>query len=283
MKRYLLLLSALVLLQFSAAASQIVVGLRSDNLISWSIWKREGFGLKHYLLLFNKGPQTVEIKLTLRRFASDGSRFTDVSPHTPLAHRRLAAGQLAWLPYPKQLEGRDYAEYFEIGASIGLLPGSTGWPPKAVLKKQFRFYANQGADARWLGYWLALDSVQALPRRIALTAVRRFPIPNEIVKEEYHLVKLFPDFKFEGAPWPQAGALDSLAATDATITRFDRTHSSAVVSLPTALSVPGFSYFTLYIERVNDGYHYDEARHLVPDKSFGSTIGFIPVFPRATR
>ena len=271
----------LVLLQLPVRASQIVVGLRSNNLVTWSLWKRQGLGLKHYLLLYNKGPQAIDIALKLRRFASDGSHFTDVSPHTALGHRRLAAGQLVWLPYPKKLEGRDLAEYFENGASIGLLPGSVGWPPKTVISKQFRFYANQGADARWLGYWLALDSIQALPRRLTFTAEHRFPVPDETLKEKYHLLKLYPDPK--GAPWPQTGALDSLAAYDASITRFDQAHPSAVVPVPAALAAPGFSYFVVYIERVEDVYSYDEARRLVPNKIINGTIGFIPVFPRATK
>jgi len=276
---FALLLSGLSCLP--ARASQIVVGLRSDNLVSWSIWKRQGAGLKHYLLLYNKGSQAVEVALQLRRFASGGSRFTDVSPHTALAHRRLAAGQLVWLPYPKKLGGRDYAEYFENGASIGLLPGNAGWPPKAVVNEQFQFYANQGADARWLGYWLALDSIHALPRRLAFTAEHRFPAPDEMLKEEYHLLKLYPDFK--GAPYPRAGVLDSLAATDASITRFDPAHPSAVVPVPAALATAGFSFFVVYIEQVSDGYNYDEAKHLVPNKTINSTIGFIPVFPRAAK
>lgn len=280
MKKLFLALLLFGLSYLPAQASQIVVGLRSDNLVSWSLWKRQGFGLKHYFLLYNKSPQTIDIRLTLRRFASDGSHFSDISPHTALGHRRLAAGQLVWLPYPKKLEGRDYAEFFENGASIGLLPGSTGWPPKAVVNEQFKFYANQGADARWLGYWLALDSIQALPRRLALTAEHRFPAPDEMLKQEYHLLKLYPDFK--GATWPQRGALDSLAA-DATITRFDQAHPSAMVPVPAALAAPGFSFFVIYIEQVNDGYRYDEARHLVPDKTINGTIGFIPVFPGAAK
>jgi hypothetical protein len=50
-KCLLLLLLLLLLLPFSGWASQIVVGLRSDNLVSWSVWERQGNSLKHFLLL----------------------------------------------------------------------------------------------------------------------------------------------------------------------------------------------------------------------------------------
>lgn len=281
MKNLFLALLLVGLLRPPVRASQIVVGLRSDNLVSWSLWKRQAFGLKHYLLLYNKGAQAIDVRLKLRRFASDGSRFTDSSPGRALGHRRLGAGQLIWLPYPRKLSGRDFAEFFENNASIGLLPGSPDRPPPTVPSKQFCYYTDQGADAHRLGYWLALDSLHALPRRLALTAAHRFPAPDETLKEEYHLVKLYPDFK---GTWPlRPGTLDSLAVGDVSITRFDRAHPGAVVPVPAALAAPGFSRFVICIEQVNDGYRYDEAKRLVPDKSFGGTLCFIPVFPPASR
>jgi hypothetical protein len=41
----------------------------------------------------------------------------------------------------------------------------------------------------------------------------------------------------------------------------------------------GFSRFTIYLERVEDGFMYDEAKRLVPNKAFGGNLAFIPVFP----
>lgn len=52
MKKVLFLL--LLVLHTPAWGSQIVVGLRSDNLVSWSVWEPKGGTLKHYLLLYNK-------------------------------------------------------------------------------------------------------------------------------------------------------------------------------------------------------------------------------------
>ncbi|HEX8328251.1 MAG TPA: hypothetical protein VF629_11970 [Hymenobacter sp.] len=278
MKKLLLLL--LLVLHVPAWGSQIVVGLTSDNLISWSVWERQGSTLKHYLLLYNKGTQEVDVKIKLKRFASVGTNFKDVPTNRTFFHVTVPPHQLLQLKYPKKLLRSDYTEYFENDKAIGLLPATTDQPGKALLNDSYRFYTDQGINARHLNYWVALESIDDLPNRISLTAAHKFYPPSEMLKQEYHLVKLYP-----GGPnyrYPEGGTLDSVyaAGADASIVRLDAARPGAVVPVSPGVVGPGFSLYTVYIERVEDGYMYDEAKRLVPDKSFGSSIGFLPVFPK---
>lgn len=268
----------LLVLHLPAWGSQIVVGLRSDNLVSWSVWERQDGALKHYLLLFNKGQQAMEVKVKLKRFSSDGSHFTDVYTNQTFFRLKLGAQQLVRLKYPKKLLASDYTEYFENGQSIGLLPATTARPGNAVLNDSCRFYTDQGLNARYLGYWVAFESIYALPKRIILTAAHTFYPASETLKQEYHLVKLYPDLHYQ---YPRGGTLDSLyaAGADAAIVRLDSAHPSAVVPVRADFAASGFAVFAVYIEQVSDGYNYDEAKRLVPNKSFGASIGLIPVFP----
>ncbi|WP_046245168.1 hypothetical protein [Hymenobacter terrenus] len=132
-----------------------------------------------------------------------------------------------------------------------------------------------------LKYWVALESIDDLPKRIALTAAHKFQPLNEMLKQEYHLVKLYPglDYLHPG------GILDSAhaAGTDTSIIRLDAARPSAVVLVSPDVARPGFSLYTLYIEQVGDGYNYDEAKQLVPNKFFSPSIGFIPVFPKQAK
>ena len=276
MRKELLLL--LLVLHVPAWGSQIVVGLASDNLVSWSVWERKGNALKHYLLLYNKGPQQMEVKIKLRRFSSDGSQFTNVPTNQTFFHVAVGARQLVRLKYPKKQLGLDFMEYFENGQSIGLLPASTDRPGKAVLNNQYRFYTNQGANSGQMGYWLAFESIDAPPTRLVLTAADPFYPASETLKEEYCLVKLYAGFK---AGYPQPGVLDSLvtAGAGASIVRLDLAHPSALMPVGADVAAPGFSTFGVCVERVENYLSYDEARRLVPRKSIGGRVVFIPVFP----
>ncbi|HEX8659576.1 MAG TPA: hypothetical protein VF690_18690 [Hymenobacter sp.] len=274
-KAFILLL---LVLHMPAWGSQIVVGLRSDNLISWSVWERNDNTLTHYLLLYNKGQQQVDVKIKLRRFATVGTNFKDVPTNRTFFHVSLPAHQLLRLKYPKKLLRSDYTEYFENDKSIDLLPATTDQPNKSVLTAPYRFYTNQGLDARYLGYWVAFESIDETPKRLALTAAHRFNSPSETIKEEYHLVKLYPGLVYGN----QLVVLDSVytAGADASIVRLDATRPSGLVPVNFGVAEPGYSVYTIYIEQVSDGYNYDEAKRLVPNKSINATLGFMPVFPK---
>ncbi|MBF9220082.1 hypothetical protein [Hymenobacter ruricola] len=273
------LLLLLLVLRPPAWGSQIVVGLNSDNLVSWSVWEREGTSLQHYLLLYNKDAQPVDVKIKLRQLAAVGTNFQNVPTNRTIFHVSVPARQLLRLKYPKKLLRSDYTEYFENDKAIGLLPAATAQPDQSVLNDSYRFYTDQGINARYFGYWVALESIDDLPRRIALTAAHRFAAPDETTKEEYHLVKLYPGLEYRN---PRAGALDSVyrAGADASIIRLDAARPSAVVPVSPGVAATGFSVYTVYVEQINDGYSYDEAKRLVPNKSVGSSIGFLPVFPK---
>ena len=275
MKRYLLLL---LLLPFSGRASQIVVGLRSDNLISWGVWERQGNSLKYFLLLYNRGATGLDITVKLLRFSSDGSRFTTIATNKTLHRTYLAPHQLVRLKYPAKASVRDLAEYFENGKSVGVLPISVGRPPAAVLKSSRPFYSNQGANSGEGYFWMAFESIYSPPRQIEFTTAHGFSPPNDMLKEEYLLVKFYPAFM---ALYPQSGTLDSLAArADTTVFKFSNARRSAVLPVGAGWEVPGgLAMLGVYTEQVSDGYSYDEQKHLVPGKSMGGgSVQFVPLF-----
>ncbi|OGX82313.1 hypothetical protein [Hymenobacter glacialis] len=276
MKTIFLLL--FLVLHLPAWSSQIVVGLRSEQLVSWSVWEKQGSTLKHYLLLYNKGLQEMDVKIKLRRFSSHGTGFNDVATNKTFFHLKLAAQQLVRLEYPKKLLESDFTEYFENGQSIGLLPASTNKPGKTVLSDQYRFYTSEGMNAMPMDYWMAFESICARPTSVALTAAHTFYPPSETLKEAYHLAKIYPVWADQH---PQAGRLDSLvtAGADASIVRLDAAHSHAVLPVSAEPAPPGFSVLAIYIERVEDGYYYNEARQRVPHKTVGGSLALIPSFP----
>lgn len=274
MKKFLLLL--LLLLPFSGRTS-IVVRLRSDNIISWSVWERQGNSLKHYLLLYNRGAAGLDITVKLLRFSSDGSRFTEIATNKTLHQTYLAPHQLVRLKYPAKASAHGYAEYFENGKSVGLLPISVERPPAAVLKSSRNFYSNQGANSGEGDFWMAFESIYSPPRRIEFTAAHGFSPPDDMLKEEYLLVKFYPAFM---ALYPQSGTLDSLAArADTTVFRFSQARRSAVLPVGMGWEVPGgLAVLGVYTERISDGYSYDAQKRLVPDKSVGGSVKFVPLF-----
>ena len=274
MKKYLLLL---LLLPFSGWASQIVVGLRSDNLISWSVWERQGNSLKHFLLLYNRGAAGLDITVKLLRFSSDGNQFTTIATNKTLHQAHLAPHQLVRLKYPAKESAHGYAEYFEDGKSVGLLPISVSRPPAAVLKSSRQFYSNQGANSGEGYFWMAFESIYSPPRQIEFTTAHGFFPPNDMLKEEYLLVKFYPAFM---ALYPQSGTLDSLAArADTTVFKFSQARRSAVLPVGTGWEVAGgLAMLGVNTEQVSHGYSYDEQKHLVPDKSIGGSIQFVPLF-----
>jgi hypothetical protein len=274
MRKYLVLL--LLLLSGPAWSSQIIVGLRSDNLVSWSVWERQGSRLKHYQVLYNKGPEPLDIEIRLRRFALEESSLTDLGARKTLYHLRVPSQQVTRLKYPKGLADHEYAEYFENGQGIGLLPASVRQPSGAALRNEYHFYTDQGLDGHQLGYWVAFKTLNTPPAQVALTAANAFYTPDALLKEEYHFVKLYP---FAEITYPSLGTLDSLAATDAAIARFDQAHPSAVLAVGSGIAAPGFSLFAIYLERVEDGFIYDESKRRIPHKSYGHDVVFLPVFP----
>ena len=275
MKKHLLLL--LMLLPFSGRASQIVVGLRSDNIISWSVWERQGNSLKHYLLLYNRGIAGLDITVKLFRFSSDGSRFTTIATNKTLHRTYLAPHQLVRLKYPAKASAHDLAEYFENGKSVGVLPIAVDRPPAAVLNSSRNFYSNQGANSVEGSFWMAFKSIYSPPRQIEFTAAHGFSPPSDMLKEEYLLVKFYPAFM---ALYPKSGTLDSLAArADTTVFKFSQVRRSAVLPVGTGWEVPGgLAVLGVYTDQISDGYSYDEQKHLVPDKSVGGSVKFVPLF-----
>ena len=191
MKKHLLLL-LLLLLPFFGRASQIVVGLHSNNLISWNVWERQGNSLKHYLLLYNKGAAGLDVTVKLLRFSANGSQFIAMATNKTLHQAYLGPRQLVRLKYPAKASAHDLAEYFENGQRVGVLPISVGRPPAAVLNSSRPFYSNQGVNSGEGSFWMAFESIYSPPRQIELTAAHSFNPPGDELKEEYRLVKFYP-------------------------------------------------------------------------------------------
>lgn len=281
--KYLLVLLLLGLRP--ARASQIVVGLRSDNLLSWGVWEREGTTLKHYLLLYNKSALPLAVSIREKRFQPVGTNFTAGTTHRRLFSRKLAPGQWVRLRYPASRAQSAYLEYFEHNVSVGLLPLSAGRPDAAALASPaYRYYTNEGANSGEMRYWLAFNSLAVPPAHLRLTAAAtefRRPAPYR-GEEAYGLVRLYAP----AAPTPrQPGTLDSLFATGRypAIARLDSTHRAVLV--PVGATVPGSqpAMFVLLTENVETYFRYNEQRQLVPDKSVGGALYFLPFFPSAPR
>ncbi|WP_426059516.1 hypothetical protein [Hymenobacter sp. B1770] len=270
----ILLLLLLLLLQLPANASQIVVGLRSDNLISWSVWEREGSSLKHYLLLYNKTPQELDIRALLKRFKSVSTNFEVVPTSRTLFHVPLAAHTLVRLRYPKHDTGLDFMEYFENGAGIGLLPFNNARPDAVALYGlQNRFYSNEGMNNGLAGYWLGLETIYSTP-----TQVQALIEPTNCSFGGYQLLKICAT---DEDAQHQAGKLDSLTGEDSSIRRLDSTHWSAEVPvrpLRANIATPNVSVLVLLMDRVEIISCYDENRRPVSEKSIGGSIHFFPVF-----
>jgi hypothetical protein len=278
--KYLLVLLLLGLRP--ALASQIVVGLRSDNLISWGVWEREGTTLKHYLLLYNKSAQPLDVSIREKRFQPVGTSFTAGTTHKRLFSRKLAPGQWVRLRYPESRAKSAYLEYFEHNVSVGLLPLSAKRPDAAALASPaYRYYTNEGASSGELRYWLAFNSLEAPPAHLRLTvSADEFRQPARRGEEAYGLVRLYPSVA--AAPH-QPGTLDSLFVTGRVpdIARLDSAHQ--MVLLPAQATAPGSqpAMLVLLTENVETYFRYNEQRQLVPDKSVGGALYFLPFFPSA--
>lgn len=279
MKKYLLVVLLLGLRP--ALASQIVAGLRSDNLISWGVWQREGATLTHYLLLYNKSAQPLAVTIREKRFQPAGTGFTDSGTHKRLFSSKLAPGQWVRVRYPASRAKSAWLEYFEHNVSIGLLPLNASRPDAAALAgAAYQFYTNEAANARVAGYWLAFNSLATPPAQLRLTvAAAEFAQPSPRRGEEtYGLVRLYPS----AATAPrQPGTLDSLFATGRGlgIARLDSAHQT--VLLPVEASAPTGQppMLVLLTEGVYKYFRYNEQRQLVPDKSVGGTLYLLPFFP----
>lgn len=279
MKKYLLAL--LLLGQLPALASQIVVGLRSDNLISWGVWEREGATLQHYLLLYNKSAQPLDVIIREKRFQAAGTSFTTGPTQRRLARQKLAPQQWVRLRYPESRAGLAFLEYFEHNVSVGLLPLNAHRPDAAALAgAAYRFYTNEGANSGELRYWLAFNALDAPPAQLRLTAAAsefRRLAPFRRGEEAYGLVRLYPS---AAATPSQPGTLDSLftAGPDPTIARLDSAHQAVLV--PAGASGPAgqFAMLVLLTENVEKYFRYNEQRQLVPAKSVGGAKYFLQFF-----
>lgn len=284
MKKYLFAL--LLLGQLPALASQIVLGLRSDNLISWDVWAREGTTLRHYLLLYNKSAQPLNVTIREQRFPAAGPAAATGSSPRRLARQELAPRQWLRLRYPKSRAGLAYLEYFEQNVSIGLLPLNAHRPDAATLAgPPYHYYTNSAANASELRYWLAFNALDTPPAQLRLTAVAtelRGSVPFRRGQEAYGLVRLYPPTV---ATPKQPGTLDSLftAGCDPAIVRLDSTHRSAL--LPATPTAPAGqpAMLVLLTENVEKYLRYNEQRQLVPDKALGGARYFLPFFPSEPR
>ncbi|RZK15576.1 MAG: hypothetical protein EOO56_22545 [Hymenobacter sp.] len=272
------LLLVFLLGQLPALATQIVVGLRSDNIISWGVWEREGTSLKHYLLLYNNSSQP--LSLVIREWDSQA-----VSPvpgkSKKLYQSQLLAKQLVRLRYPKTRAKVGYLEYFENAVSVGVLPSNLSRPDAAALSGEtYRYYTNEGSNSHSLTYWLAFNSLVTPPAQLRLTAATAFPTftPHRRGEEAYCLVKLYPSYA--AAP-RQPGALDSLLAAgpDPTIGRLDSARQAVVVPASFRFLPMPLPVLVVLIETVEHSFRYNEQRQLVPDKSVSGVRCLLPFFP----
>lgn len=284
MKKYLLAL--LLLGQLPTAASQIVVGLRSDNLISWDVWEREGATLQHYLLLYNKSAQPLNVTIREKRFRAVGTSFTASRTNRRLVSQKLVPRQWVRLHYPDSRAGLAFLEYFEHNVSIGLLPLNARRPDAAALAgTAFRFYTNDAANAGELRYWLAFNALDTTPAQLRLTMVAtefRDTTPFRRGEEAYGLVRLY----LPTAPTPsQPGTLDSLftAGLDPAIARLDSAHQVVLVRVGATAPVNQPAMLVLLTEDIEKYFRYDEQRQLVLGKSLGGAKYFLPFFPSGPR
>lgn len=281
MKNYLIGLLLLGLELRPALASQIVTGLRSDNLISWGVWERDGTTLRHYLLLYNKSAQPLAITIREKRFRAVGTGFDDTGTHKRLVSTKLAPGQWVRLRYPESRTKSAWLEYFEHDVSIGLLPLNASRPDAAALAgAAYRYYTNEAANTSGLRYWLAFNSLDAPPAHLRLTAAAaEFRQPAARKGEEaYGLVRLYP--AVAAAP-RQPGTLDSLllAGQGTGIARLDSAHQTVLLPVATGAPTGQPAMLVLLTENVEKYLRYNEQRQLVPDKSVGGALYFLPFFP----
>ncbi|MBC8085074.1 MAG: hypothetical protein H7Z21_17900 [Hymenobacter sp.] len=273
MKTCLLSFLLLVLPLLPVAASQIVTGLRSENLVAWSVWEKQGLRLKHYLLVYNNGAQPLQIDVKLKKLRSVSTNFEDVHTNNTFFRQLLHPKQLVKFPYPRKAADLEFFEFFEAGKSVGLMTIDTSRPNAALLKEPYHFYSNQGMNSGEMLYWVALESIYTVPAHIRITAESRF-------RNQYYLTKLCPAYD-ENFSWPYK--LDSLSTQDASIIKFDSARTSATLPVPSNQSTLNSNFVKLILltEQVESGYHYDEQKRIVPDKGVTySSMNFLPFFPR---
>lgn len=281
MRKVLLLL--FLLGQLPALASQIVVGLRSDKLISWGVWEREGTTLEHYLLLYNKSSQP--LNLVIREWNSEAASPARcaVSKLKSLYRSKLPTKQLVRLRYPK-LRANGFMEYLEDNASVGVLPSNTDRPDAAVLRGEaYRYYTNEGANSGGLRYcyWLAFNALDAPPaqvRLVATPAAFSWSGPRRRGEESYSLAKAYGSY--EAAP-RHSGTLDSLVAAgpDPTIGRVDSAHQTVLVPAGVRFLPAQLPVLVLTIERTERFFRYNEQRQQVLGQSVSGATYLLPFFP----
>lgn len=282
MRKVLLLL--FLLGQLPALASQVVVGLHSDKLISWGVWEREGTTLTHYLLLYNKSSQPLH--LVIREWNSEAASSAHrAAGKLKILHRsKLPAQQVVRLPYPKTRAKAGFMEYFEDNASVGVLPSNTDRPDAAALRGEtYRYYTNEGANSGGLHccYWLAFNALDAPPaqvRLVATPAAFAWSGPRRRGEESYSLVKAYGSY--EDAP-RQSGTLDSLVAAgpDPTIGRVDSAHQAVLVPASVRRLPAQQPVLVLTIERTERFFRYNEQRQQVLGQSVSGAMYLLPFFP----
>lgn len=163
----LFLITLLFLTGLESYASQLVVGLTSENLVAWNIWEYKQGELKQYLLLCNQGEQKINMEIKEKRFSDNGISFRDISTDTTYFKLDLAPGKLVKLAYP-QVKGKlVFMEFLENQKDIGIMEINLTRPPTAFVQKKFGYYSNEGINSGLLGYWVKLSSIYDLKAKIS--------------------------------------------------------------------------------------------------------------------
>ncbi len=257
MKKILIVL--LFLFSLKAHASQLLIGLFSENIVAWNIWEYKDGVLQHHLLLFNKGKSARELQIKQKSFKAKDTSFEVVPTDVTFHQLSLDPGQLVKVAYPQRTDEARFMEFFENRESIGMLEIREEEPAKAFVDKKYGFYSNEGINSGPLGYWVKLKSIHDPKTEVV------FGFDLKLSKKEHsQLIKVLKHD--QNIPQDQSD-LAVLKAADKTIIEISQPKSEAVFNLDLNPEEKSFQPVFLF------------SNHFENRRMFMSAMKWIGIFP----
>lgn len=241
MKKYIIL--SLIIFQLQSYASQIALGLTSNNVFTWSIWENDKGQLKHFLYLNNKAQKEVKIQIKLKKYKNAGTGFEEIKADKEIHKVFLPPNRVTKIDYPVNIDKLCFMEFFEDGKSIGLLSFNMEEPQRSFVDNKYRFYTNAGISGAKVGAWMRIVNVYDPHTEVSIMSTIKSPADICFMK-----VNNSPEL----TPQPTM-QLDSLQPFDKAILKFDQVNNLYTVKLQGDFGKEKSVVFPILIECVQSG------------------------------
>jgi hypothetical protein len=241
MKKYVILL--LIIFQLKSFASQVPVGLTSNNVFTWSMWENDKGQLKHFLYLNNKSQKEVKIQIKLKKYKSVGTGFEEIKADKEIHKVFLPPNRITKIDYPINADKMSFMEFVEDGKSIGLLSFNMEEPQRSFVDNKYKYYTNAGTNGSKTGAWIRIVNVYDPHTELSIMST---------IKNATDIC--FMKIVNSGGTATQLPAqLDSLQASDKSILKFDQVNNLYTVKLQGDFGKEKYVLFPVLIELLQNG------------------------------